>query len=93
MQGFPETFSIPTGADEGRWYKQIGNAVPPPLVAAVALRVSAVLRSETLSREQYCRALFRTIAAAAPAESAVAGGSAAELLRIGADIAGGCVGL
>lgn len=71
LQGFPETFKLPNGADEGRWYRQIGNAVPPPLVAAVATRVLAVLRPNSLyggpwPAKRHRTLLFDTLAAATP---------------------------
>jgi hypothetical protein len=35
LQGFPESFQLPAAGGQA-WYKQVGNAVSPPIVAAVA---------------------------------------------------------
>eukprot|EP00756_Hemistasia_phaeocysticola_P053928 Hpha_TRINITY_DN29876_c0_g1::TRINITY_DN29876_c0_g1_i1::g.3015::m.3015/K00558/DNMT1, dcm; DNA (cytosine-5)-methyltransferase 1 len=53
LQGFPEAFILddngPGGlsAREGRWYAAIGNAVPPPIVAAVAEPLVAAILGST----------------------------------------------
>ena len=38
VMGFPDTYRIPDG-DEAGFYRQVGNAVPPPVVEAVGERV------------------------------------------------------
>ena len=45
LQGFPEAFSLTACDNPGRFYHQIGNAVSPPIVAAVAHALLEVLES------------------------------------------------
>ena len=43
LQGFPESFVLDgAGVDEGRLYRQLGNAVSPPVVAAVSTQAIPV---------------------------------------------------
>ena len=44
LQGFPESFVLPeTFDDRNGFYRQIGNAVPVPVIAMVALEIEAAL--------------------------------------------------
>ena len=43
LQGFPESFVLGGEVDEGRLYHQLGNAVSPPIVAAVGASLLAWL--------------------------------------------------
>jgi len=56
LQGFPESFvagSAEPGAS-GRFYKQIGNAVCPPIIAAIAEEMLRTLRLGTGVRAPVC---------------------------------------
>lgn len=50
LQGFPDTFSFPVSMTQA--YKQIGNSVPVPVIAAIARNISAVLLFEELQNGQ-----------------------------------------
>ena len=41
--GFPEWFAIPIRAEQSGFYKQIGNAACPPIIAAIAESLVRVL--------------------------------------------------
>ncbi|KAK3245969.1 hypothetical protein CYMTET_44481 [Cymbomonas tetramitiformis] len=69
LQGFPETFQVAgyRGANDGRFYRQIGNAVCPPVVAVIAaalLPILVGLSPETAGKEGICCALQLVVAAA-----------------------------
>lgn len=46
LMGFPEAFQLPT-APEGIAYRQLGNAVVPPLIAALGFGIARALGSST----------------------------------------------
>lgn len=43
LQGFPESFRIEGKRNPNRWYHQCGNAVAPPIVAAIAFQILKVI--------------------------------------------------
>ena len=47
LMGFPEAFILPTG--DGLAHRQLGNAVVPPLVAAIAVAIAGALESAAAS--------------------------------------------
>jgi len=46
MKGFPETFRIPAMPLACGYYKQIGNAACPPVLAAIGKNMVAVLQQQ-----------------------------------------------
>lgn len=44
LQGFPETYKITTGRKS--WYRMIGNAVSPPVIAAIAGSILCALQHQ-----------------------------------------------
>ena len=81
LQGFPEAFELAACDNAGRFYHQVGNAVSPPVVAAVAHALLEVL-------EQADRELLRGADAkelSPPAATVVAAPMELELDEGGAD--------
>eukprot|EP00927_Polykrikos_kofoidii_P079209 TRINITY_DN75997_c0_g1_i1.p1 TRINITY_DN75997_c0_g1~~TRINITY_DN75997_c0_g1_i1.p1 ORF type:complete len:583 (-),score=85.29 TRINITY_DN75997_c0_g1_i1:1009-2757(-) len=76
LQGFPETWRIPGEKDGslevmspelGRFYRQVGNAVAPPVVVAVAWQLADFLKAERqLERIGFADAVLQAVRAAAP---------------------------
>ena len=77
LMGFPEGFVVPGDADSrsgevGRFYQQIGNAVPPPLVAAVGGAILCALRAQPSLVAAGVEAAVRLAWSASPAASPAA---------------------
>jgi hypothetical protein len=77
LMGFPEGFVVPGDADSrsgevGRFYQQVGNAVPPPLVAAVGGAILGALRAQPSLVAAGVEAAVRLAWSASPAAGPVA---------------------
>eukprot|EP01130_Rhizamoeba_saxonica_P002506 TRINITY_DN12299_c0_g1_i1.p1 TRINITY_DN12299_c0_g1~~TRINITY_DN12299_c0_g1_i1.p1 ORF type:complete len:454 (-),score=87.81 TRINITY_DN12299_c0_g1_i1:68-1429(-) len=46
LQGFPEDFDFSSNRNTNRFYRQIGNAVSPPIIAGIGKSILAALNSE-----------------------------------------------
>jgi DNA (cytosine-5)-methyltransferase 1 len=62
LQGFPDHFRF--AGHVGHRHRQVGNAVPPPLAAALGRELKLVL---TATRERALQAMYKQAAAAVAA--------------------------
>ena len=51
IMGFPESFQIPSPEKDHHWYRQIGNAVCPPVIEAIGAHILTALEAQPQALE------------------------------------------